>query len=412
VKTNFDRLLDRGQPFFDERAAGAMSFLTRWIASTSAPDARTFVIQLKEPFAGLPRLLTDRRMAILSASAIRQYKGDELGAHPVGTGPFVFVRHEHGQQLELKKNDKHWDGQPRLERIIFRQILDPTTLATAMQAGQIDLIPSAGPQMVEQLKTQRGLTVQYPEPANQYFLRLNTRAEPTRNPAFRRALNWAVNREAVATLLTGQVAPALGPVPRGNEISGPGVAEPYGYDLAKAKQLLAEAGVSSPVTLKLLVPTNGPGLASAPQVISLVQQQLKAIGVNLEPQFLEFAALLRTEGPGYLPEVHGSMNGWTTGADAAYWLERMFSGTQHPPRGVNRGWYGNKEVDALFERARGEVDDGKRGELYRQAAALIAADAPWVFLYQDRLPRVFRARVTGIGASASVYVDWPSIGLR
>lgn len=412
VKANFDRLLEKDSPLFDQRAAGAMAFLTRWIAATSAPDARTFVIQLKEPFAGFPRLLTERRMAMVSPKALAEHKGDALGANPVGTGPFMFDKAVQGQQLDLKRFAGYWGGAAKIERVIFRQITDPTTMATALQTGDIDLIPSAGFQQIEQLRGKPGVVVQYPEPPNQYFLRLNTRVAPTDNADFRRALNYAVNRQAIATLVNGQVIPMGGPVPGGNEISGKGQAQPYKHDPDKARQLLAAAGIATPITLKLMVPNSGPGLSQAPQIISLIQQDLKAVGVNLEPQFLEFAALIAAEGPGYKDDVHGSLNGWATGVETPYWLERMFSGTQQPPRGVNRGWYKNDKVDGLFDRARAEVDQTKRDALYVQAAEQIATDAPWVFLHQDRLPRIFRDRVTGIVPASSVFFDYPTVGTR
>ncbi|MBM3572167.1 MAG: ABC transporter substrate-binding protein, partial [Alphaproteobacteria bacterium] len=382
------------------------------VASIATPDARTVVMNLKEPFAGLPRLLTERRMAIVSPKALEQHNGDALAANPVGTGPFVLDKIVQGQQVELKRNDRFWGGTPKVERIIFRQIVDPTALAIAMQTGEVDLIPSASSQQVDQLRRRKGMTVQYTDPANQYYLRLNTRIAPTDNPAVRRALNYAVNRAAIAKLVGGQVAPVGGPVPAGNEMSGLGAASPYGHNPQGAKELLASAGISGPLKLKLLVPVSGPGLAQAPQIAALIQQDLKAVGITLETQFMEFTAMIAAESPGYKDDVHGSLNGWVTGADSAYFLERMFSGGQQPPRGVNRGWYNNAQVDGLFELARGEVDEAKRNEFYKLAADRIAADAPWVFLHQDRLPRIYRDRVTGLVPAASVYFDYPTIGLR
>ncbi|MBL8701258.1 MAG: ABC transporter substrate-binding protein [Alphaproteobacteria bacterium] len=412
VKANFDRLIDKGSATYDARAAGAMSFLTRWIASTDAPDAGSFVIALKEPFAELPRLLADRRMGIVSPRALSEHKGDALGANPVGTGPFTLDRFVQGQQLDLRRWARYWGGAVKVERVVFRQIPDPTTMATALQTGDIDVIPSANAQQVQQLQGKPGIAIQYPEPPNQYFVRLNTRVQPTANADFRRALNFAINRQAIVALTGGQVAPLGGPVPGGNEIFSPGMAQPYGYDPAKARQLLAATGIAMPVTMRLYVPNSGPGLTLAPQVIALIQQDLRAVGVNLVPQFLEFAALVAAEGPGYRDDVHGSLNGWATGVETPYWLERMFGGAQQPPQGVNRGWFRNEKLDALFDRARVALDTPTRRALYVEAAELVAAEAPWVFLYQDRLPRIYRERVTGLAAAPSVFFDYPGLGLR
>jgi ABC-type transport system substrate-binding protein len=242
-------------------------------------------------------------------------------------------------------------------------------------------------------------------------VRYNTKLAPTDNADFRRALNYAINRDAISTLVGGQITPMYGSVPRGNEIYEKGLAAPYSYNPGKAKEMIAASGVPTPVTLKLMVPISGPGNAMARQIFELIQQDLKAVGVDVEPQYLDFTAMISAESSGY-KGVNGSYNGWTTGTDAEYWFERMFSGDQQPPRGVNRGYYSNPKVDDLFNRARGESDDRKRHDLYRDAARIVADDAPWLFLYQDRLPRILGPRVTGVVAAPSVYFDYTTLGVR
>ena len=411
VKKNFDRLMDKSSPVYDERAARSLVLVTALIASTSAPDDHTFVITLKQPFAGLLRLLTDQRMSIMSARALEQYKGDTLAQHPVGTGPYKLDKLESGGKVELVRNDVYWGGKPKVDRIVFRPVYDPTTAATELQTGEVDMIASAGAQQIEQLKSQKGVTVQYPEPANLYFIRFNLKMAPTDNLQFRQALNYAINREAIATLVNGQMSPMFGSVPKGNEIYQKGLAAPYSYDPAKAKELIAASGVPTPITLKLMVPISGPGNAMARQIFALIQQDLNAVGVGVEPQYLDFTAMISAEAGGY-KGVNGSYNGWTTGADADYWFERMFSTEQQPPHGVNRGYYSNPKVDELFAAGRGEIDDAKRHAAYREAAKIIADDAPWLFLYQDRLPRLLGPRVTGVVAAPSVYFDYATLGVR
>ncbi len=411
VKKNFDRLMDRNSPVYDERAARSLMLITAFIEATSTTDGRTFVIQLKKPFAGLLRLLTDQRISMISPKVLDQYKGDDIALHPVGTGPYKLDKLESGRQVELVRNPNFWGGRPRLDRIIFRPLYDPTTAATELQTGQVDMIASAGAQQIEQLKGQKGVVVQYPEPANLYFVRYNMKLAPTDNADFRRALNYAINRDAIATLVNGQMAPIYGSVPRGNEIYEKGLAAPYSYNPAKAKEMIAASGAPMPVILKLMVPISGPGNAMARQIFELIQQDLKAVGIGVASQYLDFTAMISAESGGY-KAVHGSYNGWTTGTDAEYWFERMFSGDQQPPRGVNRGYYSNPKVDDLFNRGRGESDDKKRHDLYRDAAKIIADDAPWLFLYQDRLPRILGPRVTGVVAAPSVYFDYTTLGVR
>ena len=190
------------------------------------------------------------------------------------------------------------------------------------------------------------------------------------------------------------------------------MAQKYAYDPKKAKELIQAAGIAAPVTLKLMVPNSGPGFGLAAQTIALIQQDFKAVGVTLEPQFLEFSTLIASERGGYKDDVNGSYNGWVIGAEMGYWLERMFGGAHHPPKGLNRGWYTNEKADVLFAQAQEAADDARRNKLYQQAAELIADEAPWVFLYQDRLARIFRDRVTGIVPAGSVYIDYVAVAVR
>ncbi|WP_405607464.1 ABC transporter substrate-binding protein [Streptomyces sp. NBC_01508] len=413
VKANFDRIMNEKSDFHDPTAAGNMKFLTRWIKKVEVRDPHTVTLGLTEPYAGLPRVLTDRRMSIISPKALRAHRPDDIGLHPVGTGPFTQQSADRGKRITLKRNSAYWGGVPKTPSIIVESVTDPTTLAIAAQTGEVDAILSAGAQQVQQLADGGTMTVQYPEPANQYFLRLNTRIAPTDNAVFRQALNHAVDRRAIATLTGQQVAPSTGPLPRGNEAyqEDPGAAADS-YDPEEARRLIRESGVPTPVRLRMLAPDSGPGFSQATEIMSLIQQDLKAVGVQLDTQYMEFASLVAEEGNGYNDTTHGSFNGWTTGADAADFLERMFSGELHPPDGVNRGWYQNRDVDALFDRARGEPGVDRRTALYREAAAGIAADAPWVFLYQDRLPRLLSRTVDGVVPAASVYIDYTTIRRR
>lgn len=414
VKTNFDRILDKKSPVYDATAAGNMKFLSRWIERVDVTGKHAVTLRLTKPYAGLLRLLTDRRMSLVSPAALRAHDPDDIGLHPVGTGPYRQRSADHGKRITLQRNDSYWGGAPRTKSIVVESVSDPTTLAIAAQTGEVDAILSAGAQQVRQLAGQGTMTVQYPEPANQYFLRLNTRTAPTDNALVRRALNHAVDREAIATLTAGQVAPSHGPLPRGNEAYRQDRAADgrYAHDPALAKRLIAKSGVPTPVRLRLLAPDSGPGFSQATEIMSLIQQDLKAVGVKLDVQYMEFASLVAEEGAGYKKGVHGSFNGWTTGADSADFLERMFGGTLHPPNGVNRGWYRNPAVDALLDEARAEPREETRTDLYRRAADAIASDAPWVFLYQDRLPRLLSRKVEGVVAAPSVYIDYTTIRRR
>ncbi|WP_238935542.1 ABC transporter substrate-binding protein [Saccharopolyspora spinosa] len=409
IATNFDRLMDDRSPVYNQIASANMKFVTRWIASAKATGDLTFTITLKKPFAELPRLLTDRRMAIISPVVLAKYPGDAVGRHPDGTGPFRIESVEQGTDLHLEANVTYWRGAPKVDGLVFVNMQDPTTTAMALQTGEIDVIPSASAEQIAQLQGKSAAVVQYPAPANQYFIRLNTKTAPTDNPQFRQALNYAIDRDGIIAAVDGMGQIMGGPIPVGNDAFQEGARQRYEFNPDEARRLIHASGVQLPAVVKVYAPSGGPGFSQASQIMSLVQQDLKNVDVQLDVEYVEFTSLVNLEAPGYKNGVNGSFNGWTTGADSGYWLERMFGADQIPPAGVNRGWYVNTDLARIFDQARNSIEPETRRGLYREAADIIADDAPWVFLYQDRLPRIFRANITGIHGTPSVFVDYATI---
>lgn len=409
VKLNFDRILDPESPVYSETAAANMKFLTRWIASTEVKDTGEFTVTLSKSFPEFLGLLNDRRMGIISPELLQTADDDQIAATPIGTGPYATEGISQGDDIQLDSNPDYWRGEPATPHLLFTSISDANTMVSALQTKQIDVILSAGSAQIAQLKGDDSVTVQYPDPANSYFIRLNTRAAGTDDKLVRQALNYAVDRDGIAAVMNGQASPLPGSVPAGNRAWDESVNSTYSYDPERAKELLADAGVETPLKISLMAPSEGPGFSQSREVMSLVQEDFADVGVELDVQFMEFTAMVAEESPGYADGVAGSFNGWTTGSDLAYWLENMFSPDLIPPTGTNRGWYQNPELGEVFAQGRAELDDDARNSIYREAAAIIDDDAPWVFLYQDRLPRAFAANVSGPVEAPSVYFDYSEL---
>lgn len=409
VQVNFDRILDPDSPVFSDTAASNMQFLTRWIKSVEVTDDETFAIELSSSFPEFLSLLNDRRMAIVSPNLLESGDDDAIATTPIGTGPYSTDGIDQGSDITLKRNEDYWRGTPDTAQLLFTSVSDPNTMVSALQTGQVDVILSAGAAQVEQLEGEETVTLQYPEPANSYFIRLNTLAPGVDDQLVRQALNYAIDRDGISAVTNGQATPLTGSVPVGNHAWEEGVNSRYSYDPGRARDLLEEAGVADGMPITLLSPSEGPGFAQAREVMSLVQENFADVGVDLEIQFMEFTAMVAEESGGYEDDVAGSFNGWTTGSDLSYWFENMFSPDLIPPSGVNRGWYENGKLRDVFSEARAEHDEAARNEVYRQAAEIIDEDAPWVFLYQDRLPRAFTVAVSGPVEAPSVYFDYATL---
>src|SRR5699024_10890540 len=122
------------------------------VQSVSKVDEHTVVFQLKQPDASFPAVLADVAGMQPSPTAIRkaEAEGGHYGEHPVGTGPFVFVRWKRGVEVVGKRNPHYWrQGLPHLDKVVFRPIPDKQTRLQTLLAGGIQLMMTPAPKSVK-----------------------------------------------------------------------------------------------------------------------------------------------------------------------------------------------------------------------------------------------------------------------
>jgi peptide/nickel transport system substrate-binding protein len=223
---------------------------------------------------------------------------------------------------------------------------------------------------------------------------------PFDNPKVREALNWGINRQGlVDNILKGTAEPALGFVPHASDAYRP-ADDVYGYDPAKAKQLLAEAGYPNGFSMTLSYPTSGSGNMVPTPMNTALQSDLAAIGVKVELKPIEWAAMLNDFFVGKIPDNADAINISLSYQQEGFWRNWFGTGST-----ANAGKYSNPQVDALFAKARTVLDDSARSELYSQAAQILGKDSPWLVVVNDRNPRVLAASVHGFVQAQSWFAD-------
>lgn len=361
------------EPGFVSPLTGAF----RLLQAVDAVDDHTVRFTLAEPFPSFPFNLVP--VGIVPAGA-----GASVQRHPIGTGPYRFVRHAVDDRIELAAFVEYHGGPPRNEGIVIKIVPDDVMRGLELKKGTMDLVVNdLGPDIVHQLKQDGGLrTVEAPGVDYQY-VGLNLRDPVLSNVLVRRALAHAIDREAIVEhLRRGLAEPAAGLVPPLSWAHATDVPI-YEYDPARARALLDEAGYPDPdgaggrprfrLTLKVSnVEFNR--LQSA-----VIQSDLRAVGIELDIRTYEFATL-------YADVIAGNFQmytlQWAGGALAdPDILRRVFHSRQRPPSGFNRGAYSNPEVDELLDAATVTVDEGRRRELYLQVQRAIAADLPYISLW-------------------------------
>jgi peptide/nickel transport system substrate-binding protein len=307
-------------------------------------------------------------------------------------------------------------GPVHLDQFEFRLIPDAATQFAALQAGEVDVLFINDPGHLARTEGDKQLRLERVNLDALIYLGFNCARAPFTDVKVRQALAHAVNKaEIVKTGLGGL----------GDEAHTPLVPSMLGYDpslkshgqeysQSKARALLTEAGFTQsggptgawqrdgrPLTLRLLTSNRAPNEAIA----TVLQSQLKAIGVAVEIQQLESAAVMRATTEGAFDLLLWRYD-WND-PDA---LNIYLGGSR--VRSTNRVFYANAEVDALLTRGAQEMDQKKRADLYKEAQKVILKEAPWQPLYTPVEALAVRDRVKNlvIGSLGRMLVNDVTIG--
>jgi peptide/nickel transport system substrate-binding protein len=362
------------------------------VKAVEVVDPQTVEIVLKEARASFLAVLTAGAASIVSPTAVRKW-GADYALHPVGTGPFKFVQWDSGQKVVLEKNPSYWRFPVKLERVIYRSIVEDQARLTELLTGSLDLIVGVPPDFVGQLEKDARLTLLKQVGAHVWYLGINNQKKPFEDKRVRQALNYAVNKEAIVRdVLKGTGAASAGPVLPGTWGADPTI-KPFAYDPARAKKLLAEAGYPNGFSTTLWTPESGSGMQSSVAMSTVIQSNLKAVGINVTLQTMEwgaFLAKLRTK------EQELFALSWMAGnEDPDMVMYPLLHSTQWTPGGPNRALYKNPKFDDLLQQARISTDQAKRAELYREAQRILHDDPPWIFIDHEVQVAAHTKRVQG-----------------
>ncbi|WP_181779852.1 ABC transporter substrate-binding protein [Pseudonocardia pini] len=247
------------------------------IASVDVVDPRTVRISAKNSAADLPAVLAGAEGGIVSPNALGN---TDLDVKPVGSGPYTLADLKLGQTATFVRREGYWDPEAqKAARIEMQFIPDPNARLNALRSDQLD-ISNSSEAMFEQASRIDGMTVSTYPAAATINLRLNTARPNIDKPEVRQALNYAIDREALSTgLMAGQCDPLGQPLPAvyPGHLSTPPVT--YTHDVAKARQLLAQAGLPNGFAMTLLV-----GASNSPfdRISTALQAQLAEAGITVQ----------------------------------------------------------------------------------------------------------------------------------
>jgi peptide/nickel transport system substrate-binding protein len=351
-------------------------------AEFAAPEPLTVEVTLARPMADLPDLLVQGFVAAPSVL-------DDPVARPCGTGAYIFESAD-ATRITARANPDHWAGPPPNARVEWRRMEAAADRLAAFERGAAQVatrLPPEGPPPPD--------TIDHLAPVTLIYL-MNAAEGPLADPRIRRALNLALDRDAlVRDVLGGAGRPLHGPFSPAHRGHVPGASGP---DAQAARALLAEAGHPDGLTLRVDTPTALPD--EAERLTAAVAAQLAPLGVRFDIRVIEdrteYAHMVRRS------EVRDMCVFDSSPLSTYRVLREKVDGR------VKGSWwlgYSNAHVEALIDRAATEPDHEARDAIFRAAHDLLVADPPWLFCYCHMRRTGIRGLQAGFAMRADAVLD-------
>jgi len=342
-------------------------------------DPLTIKLALKAPFSPLIAQLTDRAGMMMSPKAAKA-EGDRFGLHPVCAGPYKFVERVQQDRIVFEKFADYWNkDNVFIDKIVFLPIVDATVRLANLKSGGLDLIERVLATDIKDVRADSRLKLSTAIELGYQGITLNIGHDKNKGPLsqsakVRQALDLSLDREAInQVVFNGEFKP-------GNQWVNPD--HPYyqkafpirGRDVAKAKALLKEAGVTPPVAVDFMVPKG----AETEAVAQVVQSMASEAGFDMKIRVTEFATSLKQAEAG---EYQAFMLAWSGRIDPdgnSY----IFLHSNAPQ---NYSVWSNADADKALNDARLVTDPAKRKEVYEKLTRLELEDEAILYLYHRRI---------------------------
>ena len=342
-------------------------------------DPLTIKLVLKAPFSPLIAQLTDRAGMMVSPKAAKA-EGDKFGLHPVCAGPYKFVERVQQDRIVLEKFADYWNkDNVFIDKIIYLPIVDPTVRLANLKSGGLDLIERVLATDIKDVRADPNLKLSTAIELGYQGITLNIGHDKKKGPLsqsakVRQALDLSIDRTAInQVIFNGEDKP-------GNQWVNPD--HPYyqkdfpvrGRDVEKAKALLKEAGVTTPVPVDFMVP-KGPETEGTAQV---VQSMAAEAGFDMKIRVTEFATSLKQAEAG---DFQAFMLAWSGRIDPdgnSY----VFLHSKAPQ---NYSAWNSPDADKALDDARLVTDVAKRKAIYKNLTRLEMEQEPILYLYHRRI---------------------------
>jgi dipeptide transport system substrate-binding protein len=365
--------------------------------SIEKTDDYTIVMKLKSPNVAILANLAMDFMAIGSAEyadfLLKKGMPEQFDQAPVGTGPFSFVAYQKDSVIRYKANKDYYGEKPLVDDLVFAITPDATARYAKLKAGECHVNAYPRPADLPEMEKDPTLKVIHASGLNVAFLAMNATKPPFDKKEVRQAINMAIDRDAILKdvfLGAGEKAKTL--IPRTMWSYDDSIAD-YPYDPEKAKAMLREAGVQTPIDIDLWYqPVSRPYNPNGKRMGEMMQADLAKIGVNAKLVTYEWGEYRKRLQNG---EATTGQFGWTGDngdPDNFFYLRGC---PDEKPASINVAKWCNTEFDELLAKARTLPDQAERAKLYKRMQEIEHEEAPEVLVAHSIVSEAMRSNVVG-----------------
>ena len=396
---SFERQLDPKNPYSKVSGGDYQYFndmsMPDILKSVEKVDDYTVKITLNKPEAPF---LADLAMPFASVESkeyadamLKAGTPEQVDLSPVGTGPFTLESYEKDAVIRYAAAPDYWGGKPKLDKLIFAITPDAAVRWAKLKANECQVMPYPNPADVAAMMKDPNIKVLHQEGLNVGYLAMNVQHKPFDDLRVRQAINYAINRDAILkAVYQGAGKKAKNPIPPTIWSYNDAVKD-YSYDPAKAKALLAAAGLKDGFKAKLwAMPVQRPYNPNAKLMAEMMQADLKKVGIDVDIVSYEWGEYLKRTKNG---EHDMALLGWTgDNGDPDNFLFPLLS-CDSAKVGNNRSRWCDNTFNDLIVQAKQTSDLKKRTALYKQAQIEFKAQAPWVTIAHSLVYEPVRTNV-------------------
>jgi len=381
--------------------------LSNNIVSITAPTAMSVMFKFRRPD---PLFLIDQtvHIGIIDAKLLKEHGGMSkagnawMSTHDIGSGPFVLSSYDPSSEVVLTARHGYWAGTPDVSKIQVHIETDPSTLQLLTTSGQFNLVYGLPLNQVNKTAKSSNMKVISASGLGYVNIGLNTKDAPLTNVLVRKALAYATPfQQLISTYGGGYAVPFVGPVLQG-ETFYHSYGNPYPFSIAKAKSLLAQAGVPHPhLSLDVVA-----GASVESQIATTLQSEWAQAGIALHIDTLGSSAWTNAV-DGFKDQMYMTTDK-SDSPDPAFMLgyfvacHNLFNWTR----------YCNQQVNNDLNVARFSTNNNQRNQLYQQISQLIIQNVPYLELYQQRQVVLASPDITGYVSYVDSCPRWARVSLR